>query len=102
MRPVDLENSTDLSVVTDMTVKSGIVTPSTMVMELEKLINFYRYNMWNGAASITHLLVNGEYSQMDALLSGIRERLHVKADVLVKNLYNLRPGKRCQRDSTGQ
>lgn len=92
MRPVDLENSADLSVLADMNVKAGNVTPSTIVTELEKLINFYRYNMWNGAASITHLLVNGEYSQMGELLSGIRERLNVKADVLVKEPLQLATG----------
>lgn len=92
MRPVDLENSTDLTAVTDMNVKVGKVTPSTIVMELEKLINFYRYNMWNGAASITHLLVNGEYFNMGELLSGIRERLNVKADVLVKEPLQLATG----------
>ncbi|MBO0587093.1 pilus assembly protein PilM [Sporosarcina sp. E16_8] len=92
MRPVDLENSTDLSVVRDFTSDTGIVTPSTIVMELEKLINFYRYNLWNGAASITHLLVNGEYSRMNELLSVIRDRLAIKADVLVKEPLHLANG----------
>ena len=92
MRPVDLENSTDLSVVRELNNEAGIVTPSTIVMELEKLINFYRYNMWNGAASITHLLVNGEYSRMEELLSVIRERLALNAELLVKQPLELSTG----------
>ena len=58
MRPVELENAAVLSVVAD--IQEQRITPATIVMELEKLINFYRYNMWNGTASITHLLVNGD------------------------------------------
>ncbi|MEK5069490.1 type IV pilus biogenesis protein PilM [Sporosarcina sp. FSL K6-1508] len=92
MRPVDLENSTDLSVVRELNNDAGIVTPSTIVMEIEKLINFYRYNMWNGAASITHLVVNGEYSRMEELLSVIRERLALNAELLVKQPLELSTG----------
>lgn len=92
MRPVDLENSTDLSVVRELNNEAGIVTPSTIVMEIEKLINFYRYNMWNGAASITHLVVNGEYSRMEELLSVIRERLALNAELLVKQPLELSTG----------
>ncbi|MER2090803.1 MAG: pilus assembly protein PilM [Sporosarcina sp.] len=92
MRPVDLENMTDMSVVRDMNVEAGIVTPSTIVMELEKIINFYRYNMGNGAASITHVLVNGEYSRMAELVAVITDRLNVKTDVVVKQPLRLETG----------
>ena len=90
MRPVELENSADLSVVAD--IQEQRITPTTIVMELEKLINFYRYNMWNGTAGITHLLVNGEYDEMDELLSLIRERLSIQAMPLVKKPLQLATG----------
>ncbi len=92
MRPVDLDNSTDYSVIGEVKVESSIVTASTVVTELEKLISFYRYNMWNGAASITHLLVNGEYTRMEEILSLIEERLAIKADLLVKQPLQFETG----------
>ena len=63
-------------------------------MELEKLINFYRYNMWNGTAGITHLLVNGEYGGFDELLSLIRERLVNPSDAISERTFATgdRPG----------
>ena len=91
MRPVELENAAVLSVVAD--IQEQRITPATIVMELEKLINFYRYNMWNGTASITHLLVNGEYADFDDLLSLIRERLSIQAMPLVKEPMQLATGK---------
>ena len=90
MRPVELENAAVLSVVAD--IQEQRITPATIVMELEKLINFYRYNMWNGTASITHLLVNGEYADFDELLSLIRERLSIQAMPLVKEPMQLATG----------
>ena len=90
MRPVELENSAVLSVVAD--IQEQRITPATIVMELEKLINFYRYNMWNGTASITHLFVNGEYDGFDELLSLIRERLSIQAMPLVKEPLQLATG----------
>ena len=90
MRPVELENAAVLSVVAD--IQEQRITPATIVMELEKLINFYRYNMWNGTASITHLLVNGEYAGFDELLSLIRERLSIQAMPLVKEPLQLATG----------
>ena len=90
MRPVELENAAVLSVVAD--IQEQRITPATIVMELEKLINFYRYNMWNGTASITHLLVNGEYDGFDELLSLIRERLSIQAMPLVKEPLQLATG----------
>ena len=63
-----------------------------MVMELEKLISFYRYNMWNGTASITHLLVNGEYTRMEELLSIIENASPLKRCLLVKQPLQLATG----------
>ncbi|MEZ7170813.1 type IV pilus biogenesis protein PilM [Sporosarcina sp. OR05] len=93
MRPVDLHQSADLSVVTDGQVDASIITPTSIVMELEKLVNFYRYNLQNGTASITHLLVNGEYDQMDALLQAIRQRFSIQADRLLQQPFQLADGR---------
>ncbi len=90
MRPVELENAVVLSAVTD--IQEQRITPATIVMELEKLINFYRYNMWNGTAGITHLLVNGEYDRFDELLSLIRNQLSIQAMPLVKEPLQLATG----------
>ncbi|MFS0689871.1 pilus assembly protein PilM [Sporosarcina sp. 179-K 8C2 HS] len=93
MRPVDLSQSADLSIVADVHANPHAITPTTIVMELEKLMNFYRYNLHNGTASITHLLVNGEYSEMDSLLSAIRERFSIQAERLLKRPLELQDGR---------
>ena len=90
MRPVELENAVVLSIVTD--IQEQRVTPATIVMELEKLINFYRYNMWNGTAGITHLLVNGNMTGLMNCLSLIREQLSIQAMPLVKEPLQLATG----------
>lgn len=94
MRPVDLHQSADLSVVTDGQVDVGasVITPTSIVMELEKLVNFYRYNLQNGSASITHLLVNGEFDDMEALLQAIRQRFSIQADRLLQQPFQLADG----------
>ncbi|VDG97916.1 type IV pilus assembly protein PilM [Lysinibacillus sphaericus] len=84
MRPVDLENATELDVsATELSTDSKTLSPRAIVQELEKLINFYRYNMWNGGATITHLLVNGEYAELDELLKQVSDRLNVVAGPLL-------------------
>ncbi len=90
MRPVELENSADLAVVT--TIQEQRVTPTTIMMELEKLINFYRYNLWNGSAGITHLFVNGEYASLNELLTLIRGQLSIEAMPLLKEPLQLATG----------
>ena len=60
------------------------VDPMTIVMELEKLANFYRFNLAENDSAITHLLWNGMYSQQEELLQMIRERLAIEAFPLVK------------------
>ncbi|EGQ22626.1 hypothetical protein HMPREF9372_2829 [Sporosarcina newyorkensis 2681] len=60
------------------------VEPLTIVMELEKLANFYRFNLAESEASITHLLWNGSYGQQDELLQMVRERLAIEVLPLVK------------------
>ncbi|MCG7345006.1 pilus assembly protein PilM [Sporosarcina sp. ACRSL] len=93
MRPVDLTQSADLSVVADVDADPQLITPRSIVMELEKLMNFYRYNLHNGSASITHLLVNGEYGEMENLLSAIREQFSIKAERLLKQPLQLQDGR---------
>lgn len=93
MRPVDLTQSADLSIVTDGQADLHSITPTTIAMELEKLMNFYRYNLHNGTASITHLLVNGEYAEMENLLSTIRERFSIQANRLLKTPLQLPDGR---------
>ncbi|WP_039043040.1 type IV pilus biogenesis protein PilM [Sporosarcina sp. ZBG7A] len=84
MRPVDLENATELDVsATELSTDSKTLSPRAIVQELEKLVNFYRYNMWNGGATITHLLVNGEYVELDELLKQVSDRLNVVAGPLL-------------------
>lgn len=60
------------------------VAPMTIVMELEKLANFYRYNLAANEGSITHLLWSGEYGQEEELLEMVRERLNIEGLPLVK------------------
>ncbi|GKV68788.1 hypothetical protein NCCP2716_12860 [Sporosarcina sp. NCCP-2716] len=84
MRPVDLESAADISLTeTDLPASSSLLSPRAIVQELEKLVNFYRYNLWNGGATITHLLINGPYASMDELLALVGERLNVTASPLL-------------------
>ncbi|GKV54424.1 hypothetical protein NCCP2222_03710 [Sporosarcina sp. NCCP-2222] len=92
MRPVDLDQAADLTISGIAAAASSTVTPMSVVMELEKLMNFYRYNMLNGAASITHLLVNGDFEGMDELLALARDRFSVKAQVLAGEPLRLPDG----------
>lgn len=92
MRPVDLDQSADISVVAGGGTDLHAVTPTSIVLELEKLMNFYRYNLHNGAASITHILFNGEYELMDDLLDAVRTRFSIHADRLLKEPLRLPDG----------
>ena len=60
------------------------VEPLTIVMELEKLANFYRFNLAENDSAITHLVWNGTYIQQEELLQMVRERLAIEALPLVK------------------
>lgn len=92
MRPVDLDQSADIAIVADGALDPHSVSPTSIVLELEKLMNFYRYNLHNGAASITHVLVNGEYELMDDLLNMVRTRFSIHADRLLKEPLRLPDG----------
>ena len=84
MRPVDLESSADLDLTTtEEVIQTSTASPRTIVQELEKLVNFYRYNMWNGSETITHLLINGTHMELDELLRLVSERLSVVASPLL-------------------
>ncbi|ARF16226.1 type IV pilus biogenesis protein PilM [Sporosarcina ureae] len=60
------------------------VEPLTIVMELEKLANFYRFNLAENDSTITHLVWNGTFTQQEELLQMVRERLAIEALPLVK------------------
>ena len=60
------------------------IEPATIVMELEKLANFYRFNLAENDAAITHLVWNGVYTQQEELLQLVRNRLAIEAFPLVK------------------
>lgn len=60
------------------------IEPATIVMELEKLANFYRFNLAENDSAITHLVWNGAYARQDELLRAVRERLAIEALPLVK------------------
>lgn len=92
MRPVDLENSADLSILASGQGNESMITPTVIVAELEKLINFYRYNMTNGTSTISHLLINGEYEYKDALLQRINDDINVVVSALVKEPIQLSTG----------
>lgn len=92
MRPVDLDNTADLSVMDGTSENDTAVRPAMIVAELEKLINFYRYNMCNGASTITHLLINGEYEFIDALLQRVQDDINVEVSTLLKEPILLSTG----------
>ncbi|ARK20445.1 type IV pilus biogenesis protein PilM [Sporosarcina ureae] len=60
------------------------IEPMTIVMELEKLANFYRFNLAETDSAITHLIWNSTYTQQEELLQMVRERLAIDAIPLVK------------------
>lgn len=82
IRSMELE--VPLSMTTGEELNEKQVEPMTIVMELEKLANFYRFNLAEGDSVITHLLWNGAYPQQDELLQMVRERLAIEALPLVK------------------
>ncbi|WP_081242100.1 type IV pilus biogenesis protein PilM [Sporosarcina sp. P33] len=81
IRSMELE--VPLSMTTGEELKQQI-EPNTIVIELEKLANFYRFNLAENDSAITHLLWNGTYSRQDELLQMVRERLAIEAFPLVK------------------
>ncbi|SKA90818.1 type IV pilus biogenesis protein PilM [Sporosarcina newyorkensis] len=82
IRSMELE--VPLSMTTGEEMNEHRVEPLTIVMELEKLANFYRFNLAENEVSITHLLWNGSYGQQDELLQMVRERLAIETLPLVK------------------
>ncbi|AXH99314.1 pilus assembly protein PilM [Sporosarcina sp. PTS2304] len=82
IRSMELE--VPLSMTTGEELEEKQVEPMTIVAELEKLANFYRFNLAEGDAVITHLLWNGSYGETETLLQLVRERLAIEALPLVK------------------
>lgn len=59
-------------------------TPTAILAELEKLVNFYRYNLAKDGTEITHVLLNGELEDATEWFSLIRERLLLETLPVVK------------------
>ncbi|WP_153732680.1 type IV pilus biogenesis protein PilM [Sporosarcina obsidiansis] len=96
IRSMELE--IPLSLTTGEELNEHRVEPLTIVMELEKLANFYRFNLAANEAAITHLLWNGSYEQQDELLEMVRERLGIEALPLVKEPIPLADGSTVSAD----
>ncbi|PIC63852.1 pilus assembly protein PilM [Sporosarcina sp. P13] len=82
IRSMELE--VPLSMTTGEALDEKQVEPMTIVMELEKLANFYRFNLAERDSVITHLLWNGTYGQQELVLQMVRDRLAIEALPLVK------------------
>ena len=88
MRPVEVEPD-------DSNFFSGSQTTKldSLVAEIEKLINFYRYNMNQGNEGITHVLLNGELDGWEDLLQTLELRFEVKTSTVIRETIYLEDGK---------
>lgn len=64
-----------------------------LISEIEKLINFYRYNMNQGNKGITHILLNGELDGWEDLLQKLESRFDVKTSTVILETIYLEDGK---------
>lgn len=64
-----------------------------LVSEIEKLINFYRYNMNQGNEGITHVLLNGEFDGWEELLKRLEFRFDVTTSTVIRETIYLEDGK---------
>ncbi|MCZ8536174.1 pilus assembly protein PilM [Paenisporosarcina quisquiliarum] len=65
----------------------------SLISEIEKLINFYRYNMNQGNEGITHILLNGEMDGWEELLRKMENRFDVMTSTVVRETIYLEDGK---------
>jgi type IV pilus assembly protein PilM len=65
----------------------------SLISEIEKLINFYRYNMNQGNEGITHVLLNGELDEWEDLLQSLELRFEVKTLTVIRETIYLEDGK---------
>lgn len=82
MRPIDLEMSVNLANLEQA--DNAVIPPSSIVMELEKLTNFYQYNLSGGESVISHLLINGAHPELDLIITMTSNRLSIQVHPLVK------------------
>jgi type IV pilus assembly protein PilM len=89
MRPVEVEQQDESNFF------SGTQTSKTdaLISEIEKLINFYRYNMNQGNEGITHVLLNGEFEGWEELLQRLELRFEVKTSTVIRETIYLEDGK---------
>ena len=89
MRPIEVETPGNSNFF------SGSVSTKmeSLISEIEKLMNFYRYNMNQGNEGITHVLLNGEMDDWQQLLQRIENRFEVKSSTVVRDSIHLEDGK---------
>jgi len=89
MRPIEVEAPDSSNFF------SGAVSSKrdTLIAEIEKLMNFYRYNMNQGNEGITQVLLNGEVDDWVDLLDQLETRFEVKASTVVREKIYLEDGK---------
>ncbi|WP_019412522.1 type IV pilus biogenesis protein PilM [Paenisporosarcina sp. TG20] len=89
MRPVEVNEPQESSYF------SGAQTSKmeALIAELEKLINFYRYNMNQGNEGITHVLLNGEFDGWEDFLQQLESRFSVSVSTVVRETIYLEDGK---------
>ncbi|WP_075620470.1 type IV pilus biogenesis protein PilM [Paenisporosarcina indica] len=89
MRPIEVEAPDNSNFFSD-SVSSKM---ESIISELEKLMNFYRYNMNQGNEGITHLLLNGEFDDFEQLMKLFSSRFEVKTSTVVRETIYLEDGK---------
>lgn len=65
----------------------------SLISEIGKLINFYRFNMNKGHEGITHILVNGEEEGLEEILAQLEMRFNVITSTVVRETIYLEDGK---------
>jgi type IV pilus assembly protein PilM len=89
MRPVEVVEPDDSNYFSG----SQTTKMDSLVAEMEKLINFYRYNMNQGNQGITHVLLNGELDDWEDLLQTLELRFEVKTSTVIRETIYLEDGK---------
>ena len=89
MRPVEVAEPDDSNYFSG----SQTTKLDSLVAEIEKLINFYRYNMNQGNEGITHVLLNGELDGWEDLLRTLELRFDVKTSTVIRETIYLEDGK---------
>ncbi|WP_017381173.1 type IV pilus biogenesis protein PilM [Paenisporosarcina sp. TG-14] len=89
MRPVEVAEPDD----SNYFIGSQTTKLDSLVAEIEKLINFYRYNMNQGNEGITNVLLNGELDGWEDLLQTLELRFEVETSTVIRETIYLEDGK---------